>query len=76
MSRWIIAVMDAEPEHDPGPERSLEDVIWWIADGLPVCPPHAWGCPVIMKADPEHVAWTCARCGEITTSADVGVRPA
>jgi len=30
---------------------------------LILCPPHRWGCPVIMKLDPEHVAWTCGRCG-------------
>jgi hypothetical protein len=41
-----------------------------------VCPPHEWGCPVIMELDPEHVAWTCARCGAIATSDDRSVRPA
>jgi hypothetical protein len=43
---------------------------------LRLCPPHRWGCPVIMKLDPEHVAWTCAWCGEVAKSDDVGVRPA
>jgi hypothetical protein len=33
------------------------------------CPPHAWGCPVVMKVDPRSVAWTCAHCGAITTTA-------
>ena len=40
------------------------------------CPPHAWGSPVIMKRDPEHVAWTCGRCGEIAFTDDLAVRPA
>jgi hypothetical protein len=43
---------------------------------LTLCPPHRWGCPVIMKLDPEHVAWTCARCGVVATSEGLGVRPA
>lgn len=34
-----------------------------------VCPPHLWGCPVVMKVDPRSVAWTCASCGAITTTA-------
>jgi len=34
-----------------------------------VCPPHAWGCPVVMKVDPRSVAWTCASCGAIATTA-------
>jgi len=40
------------------------------------CPPHAWGCPVVMKVDPRSVAWTCASCGAITTTASVGDPPA
>jgi hypothetical protein len=43
---------------------------------LRLCPPHHGGCPVIMKLDPEHVAWTCARCGLVALSDDLGVRPA
>jgi hypothetical protein len=31
------------------------------------CPPHTWGCPVVMKVDPRSVAWTCASCGAIVT---------
>jgi len=31
------------------------------------CPPHVWGCPVVMKLDPRSVAWTCAGCGAIAT---------
>jgi len=34
------------------------------------------GCPVIMKRDPDHVAWTCRHCGEIAISRDLAVRPA
>jgi hypothetical protein len=39
-----------------------------------VCPPHLWGCPVVMKVDPRSVAWTCASCGAIVTTA-VGAEP-
>lgn len=66
----------------PGPlyceraHRSLLDVLWWVADGGQKCPPHAWDSPVIMKTDPEHVAWTCSRCGAIATSNDRAIRPA
>jgi hypothetical protein len=28
-----------------------------------------------MKLDPEHVAWTCGRCGKIALTDDLGVRP-
>jgi hypothetical protein len=31
------------------------------------CPPHTWGCPVVMKVDPRSVAWTCSGCGAIAT---------
>jgi len=41
-----------------------------------LCPSLRWGCPVIMELDPEHVAWTCGRCGLVATSDDLGVRPA
>jgi hypothetical protein len=40
------------------------------------CPPHDWRCPVIMKLDPDHVAWTCARCGAMALSDDTALRPA
>jgi hypothetical protein len=45
--------------------------------GLPThgCPPHAWGCPVVMKLDPRSVAWTCAGCGAIVTVPDGGPPP-
>jgi hypothetical protein len=42
---------------------------------LESCPPHAWGCPVVMKRDPERVAWTCALCGAIAINDDPEVRP-
>jgi hypothetical protein len=38
------------------------------------CPPHVWGCPVVMKVDPRSVAWTCASCGAIAT-VPVGAEP-
>ena len=31
------------------------------------CPPHSWDCPVLMKLDPRSGAWTCTRCGAIST---------
>ena len=55
---------------------AVEDAVWWVADGFQLCPPHRWGCPVIMKLDPDHVAWTCGRCGAIATTDDLSVRPA
>ena len=63
------------PLYGASSERSLGEVVWWVADGLQVCPPHSWGCPVIMKLDPEHVAWTCGRCGAIARTNDCAVRP-
>lgn len=38
------------------------------------CRIHAWVCPVIMKTDPDRVAWTCARCGAVCTKG-IGERP-
>jgi hypothetical protein len=35
---------------------------------------HAWACPVIMKTDPEHAAWTCVCCGALAVT-PVGDRP-
>ena len=55
---------------------SVKDALWWIGDALRLCPPHRWGCPVIMKIDPEHAAWTCGRCGTIAMSDSREVRPA
>jgi hypothetical protein len=62
--------------YDPGAASSMGEAVWWIADGLRLCPPHDWGCPVVMKVEPEHVAWTCARCGAIATAHDAGELPA
>ena len=64
------------PLYNSAATRSLGEVLWWIADGRQVCPPHRWGCPVIMKLDPEHVAWTCGRCGAVALSDDLAARPA
>ena len=63
--------------HDE-PAPSLRQVLYAELPNvaLIVCPPHRWGCPVIMKLDPEHFAWTCGRCGLVATSDDLGVRPA
>ncbi len=27
--------------------------------------PHRWQCPVIMKTDPDFIAYTCSQCGAI-----------
>ena len=56
--------MKAVTNHVPGASRP--------ASG---CPPHDWRCPVVMKLDPEHVAWTCAGCGAIATTDSRAVRP-
>ncbi len=56
------------PLYDPCSERLMGDVLCWVAEGFSECPPHCWRCPVIMKLDPAHVAWTCARCGAIALS--------
>lgn len=63
------------PLFNPASRRSIAEMVWWIADGLQPCPPHAWGCPKVMKLDPEHVAWTCERCGAIAMTSDPAVRP-
>jgi hypothetical protein len=47
----------------------------WIDEHLRPCPPHAWACPVVMKVDPDHVAWTCCRCGAIALGDDLVVKP-
>jgi hypothetical protein len=77
LARARVLVTDGSgPLYNPVPARTLEDMVWWIADGLQPCPPHDWDSPVIMKLDPEHVAWTCRRCGEIGVTDDPAIRPA
>jgi hypothetical protein len=77
VARVQVLVTDGTgPLYNPAPERSMGEAIWWVADGLALCPPHEWRCPVIMKLDPDHAAWTCARCGAIATTDDPAVRPA
>jgi hypothetical protein len=63
------------PFYNSCADRTVGEAIWWVSDGLALCPPHTWGCPVIMKLDPEHVAWTCQACGSVATTEDVKVRP-
>jgi hypothetical protein len=76
VARALVLLTDGGgPLYARGAAGSMSDVVWWIADGLRPCPPHDWGCPVLMKLDPEHVAWTCARCGAIATSDDGAQRP-
>jgi hypothetical protein len=72
----LLLTDGAGPLYNPASERSLGEAIWWIADGLQPCPPHDWGCPVIIKLDPDHVGWTCAHCGAIATTDDPALRPA
>ena len=77
VARALVLLTDGTgPLYNPAPESSLGELIWWVADGFAPCRSHAWGCPVIMKTDPEHVAWTCRRCGAITITDDPAVRPA
>lgn len=66
----------ASPLYNPNADRSLIEALWWIDDGLKQCHAHEWSSPVIMKVDPEHVAWTCSRCGAIATTSDPASRPA
>jgi hypothetical protein len=64
------------PLYNRAAERSLAEMVWWIADALAGgCPPHDWRCPVIMKLDPDRVAWTCSRCGLTACSHDLARRP-
>jgi hypothetical protein len=77
VARVLTLITDATgPLYSGASKRSLGDFVWWAADGLGQCPPHDWRCPVIMKIDPSHVAWTCARCGATAVSDDTAVRPA
>jgi len=77
VARVITLVTDgAGPAYSSRSERSMSEAVWWAADGLQPCPPHAWSSPVIMKLDPEHVAWTCGRCGAIAVTTDPASRPA
>jgi len=63
--------------HEPAPSsRQVRLDVELPSLALSVCPPHRWGCRVIMKLDPENVAWTCGWCGLVATSDDFGVRPA
>ena len=71
----VLLTNGAGPLQTRASERPIDEVIWWVADGLQSCPPHDWECPVIVKLDPDHVAWTCAHCGVIGTSEDPAVRP-
>ncbi|MGA2320977.1 MAG: hypothetical protein ABSG95_09585 [Solirubrobacteraceae bacterium] len=63
------------PLYNPAPRRSIEEAIWWVADGLYLCPPHDWQCPVRTELDPDHLVWTCSRCGAIATTDDLAVGP-
>jgi hypothetical protein len=64
------------PLYNRRAERSLSDAIWWIADGLQLCPPHPWGSPVRTTVDPDLICWTCAGCGALATTRHAAVKPA
>lgn len=64
------------PLYSRASARTLDEMIWWVADGLQLCPPHDWQCPVVMKVDPGQVAWTCTLCGAIATTDGLAARPA
>jgi hypothetical protein len=73
--RALLAEL-TRPRHNPAPPESVGRMLWWVADGLQVCPPHRWWCPVLMKLDPEHIAWTCSYCGAIALGDDLTTGPA
>ena len=77
IARVRLLLSDAGgPLHGAGEPSSLREAVWGIADAMAQpCPPHKWRCPVIMKVDPDHVAWTCARCGTMRLSHDVALQP-
>jgi hypothetical protein len=58
--------MSTQHRHDASldgivrPSRSLG-----LSNRGQYCPPHDWSCPVLMKLDPQSVAWTCKGCGAI-----------
>ena len=77
VARALVLLTDGNgPLYDRAGANAVSAAVWWIADGLRPCPPHDWDCPVVMKLNPEHVAWTCARCGAIATTGDPAQRPA
>jgi hypothetical protein len=77
VARALILLTDgASPLYNSRSAESMSDLLWWVVDGLQPCPPHEWSCPKVMKLDPEHVAWTCKRCGTIATSDQAAVGPA
>jgi hypothetical protein len=77
VARVLVMLSDRSgPLYRPERERLLGELVWWVTEGLMTCPPHRWACPVIMKLDPEHAAWTCGRCGAIARTDDAAVRPA
>jgi hypothetical protein len=76
LARVRLLLTDATgPIFSPSSAVSLPAAIWHIADGLQLCPPHDWRCPVVIKLDPEHVAWTCAVCGAVASSDSTSEQP-
>jgi len=57
-------------------ERSLGEMLWWIADASAErCPPHDWVRPVLTGLAPDRVMWTCAQCGASAHSGDAAAPP-
>ena len=76
VARAVTLLTDGtSPLYWGGCRHSLADAIWWVADSFQDCPPHAWGCPVVMKVDPHNVAWSCSRCGAMGFSGDSDAPP-
>jgi hypothetical protein len=76
VARMLALLSDGSgPLYSTRPTRTMSDFVWWIADGLVLCPPHQWRCPVVTKVEPHHVAWTCVRCGALGVSDDLATGP-
>jgi hypothetical protein len=76
LARAMLLLKEATgPLYSHNPDVSLPSAIWNVADGLQPCPPHDWRCPVVPKLDPDHVAWTCAICGTVASSNEIGEQP-
>jgi hypothetical protein len=48
----------------------MNNVVWLGESFAVLCPPHDWRSPLVAKLDPDHLTWTCARCGAIATTDD------
>lgn len=69
-ARRALALVDATQRRTLD-SPMLSELVWWVMDGVQVCPPHEWGCPIVAKLAPDEVTWTCRRCGAITRGSAV-----